>query len=64
MKHHAIPVVLLIFVSALISPAAAAGPQSASDESQRIIEAMVNAHGGIERWNAAPAISFRSGKRR
>jgi hypothetical protein len=58
MKHQSISVALLIFVSMLINPAVAAGPQYANDESQRIIEAMVNAHGGIERWNAAPAIRF------
>ncbi len=35
-----------------------AGPQYANDETRRVIEAMVDAHGGIERWRAAPSIQF------
>jgi len=37
---------------------AATGPNYATDETQEVIEAMVNAHGGIERWRAAPSIRF------
>jgi len=37
---------------------AAAGPDYATDETREVIEAMVNAHGGIERWRAAPSIRF------
>lgn len=37
---------------------ALAGPQYASEESRQVIEAMVDAHGGIERWRAAPSIRF------
>lgn len=37
---------------------AGTGPQYANDETRRVIEAMVDAHGGIERWRAAPAIRF------
>ena len=35
-----------------------ADPQYASAESKRVIEAMVEAHGGIERWRAAPSSRF------
>ena len=38
--------------------ASLAGPEYASEESQRVIERMVAAHGGIEAWRAAPTISF------
>jgi hypothetical protein len=37
---------------------ACAGPQYASEETRNVIEAMVDAHGGIERWRAAPSIRF------
>ncbi len=42
----------------LAIPFAAAKPHYANDETQRIIEAMVDAHGGIERWRAAPSIRY------
>jgi len=42
----------------LAIPFAAAKPHYANDETQRIIEAMVDAHGGIDRWRAAPAIRY------
>lgn len=48
----------LTLLAILYSGSAACGPQYASAESQRVIESMVEAHGGIERWRAAPAIRF------
>jgi hypothetical protein len=42
----------------VVESTACAGPKYASDESRRVIEAMVDAHGGIERWRAAPSIRF------
>ena len=33
-------------------------PEYASEETHGVIEAMVDAHGGIERWREAPAIRF------
>ena len=49
----------LLAVTALLCNAnAAAGPEYATDETQEVIEAMVNAHGGIQRWRAAPSIRF------
>ena len=41
-----------------LSGTAGAGPEYASDETKRVVEAMVNAHGGIKRWRAAPSIRF------
>lgn len=41
-----------------LSATAISGPEYASDESREVIEAMVDAHGGIERWRAAPSIRF------
>jgi hypothetical protein len=35
-----------------------AGPEYANDKTKEVIEAMVNAHGGIEKWRSIPAISF------
>ncbi len=39
-------------------PVSMASPHYASDESKRVVEAMVEAHGGLERWRAAPSIRF------
>ncbi|MDH4124447.1 MAG: hypothetical protein OEW64_01380 [Gammaproteobacteria bacterium] len=51
--------VVLALVFAFVPLAVcAAGPHYEDTESQRIIEAMVAAHGGIERWRAAPSIRF------
>jgi hypothetical protein len=49
---------LMMLLLLLISPALVAGPKYASEESRRVIEAMLEAHGGIETWLAAPAIRF------
>ena len=40
------------------STSSLASPHYASDEARRIVERMVDAHGGIDRWRAAPAIRF------
>lgn len=37
---------------------AIAGPQYANDETKRVVEAMVEAHGGLQKWRAAPAIRY------
>ena len=50
--------VILSVLFLLFTPAVLATPKYASEESQRVIEAMLEAHGGLERWQAAPAISF------
>jgi hypothetical protein len=52
-------VVIAVIVTLLASPMLAlAGPKYASDETRQVIEAMVQAHGGMERWRAAPSIRF------
>lgn len=42
----------------LLSSTLSAKPKYASDQTKEVIEAMVKAHGGIDKWRAAPAISF------
>jgi hypothetical protein len=42
----------------LLSSNALSEPEYASDETRRVVAAMVDAHGGIERWRAAPSIRF------
>lgn len=49
---------LAIVFCVVIETPACAGPTYANDETRRVVEAMVDAHGGIERWRAAPAIRF------
>ena len=49
---------LAVVFCLLIESTAYAAPTYADDESRRVIEAMVDAHGGIERWRAAPSIQF------
>lgn len=34
------------------------GPEYATEETRRVIERMVNAHGGMERWRDAPSVSY------
>ncbi len=54
------PVLGALSLAVSCSPAtevAAAGP-TAGDETLTIIESMVSAHGGMEAWSAAPAVSF------
>ena len=50
-----------LIVAALLTTAPIslqANPVYASSESKRVIENMVNAHGGLERWKAAPSIRY------
>ena len=56
-RLHFAPITLA-FLSWLVVPFAAAGPHYENDETRRIIEAMVDSHGGIDRWRATPAIRF------
>lgn len=46
------------FILVAFSAAVEAQPQYADDTSKQVIEAMVEAHGGLAKWRAAPAISF------
>jgi hypothetical protein len=43
---------------ALVPLTLMAAPQYASDETKRVIENMVEAHGGLERWQSAPSIRY------
>lgn len=51
---------IALMAALLLATTAQAGPRYASDETRRVIEAMVEAHGGLERWRAAPSIRFYS----
>lgn len=42
----------------LACPALVAAPQYASDETRRVIENMLEAHGGLQRWRDAPSVSY------
>ena len=35
-----------------------AAPRYESDKTREVVEKMITAHGGLERWRAAPAISL------
>lgn len=48
----------VLLAALAISSNATAGPDYATDETKDVIEAMVDAHGGIDRWRAAPSIRF------
>lgn len=48
---------IAIFLLAYL-PVSIASPHYANDESKRVVEAMVAAHGGLERWRAAPSIRY------
>jgi hypothetical protein len=50
--------ILLTLALIAVSSSATAGPTYATDETQEVIEKMLDAHGGIERWRAAPSIQF------
>ena len=51
--QFSIVICFLAYVSASM-----ASPHYESTESMRVVEAMVEAHGGLERWRAAPSIRF------
>jgi len=48
-------IVLIFFI---MESVAFACPEYANEETKRVIEMMVDAHGGIDRWRAAPSIRF------
>lgn len=48
----------LVLAALAISSIATANPDYATDETRDVIEAMVDAHGGLDRWRAAPSIRF------
>ncbi len=50
-----ISAILLFFVQ---SSVCVAYPEYGSDESKRVVEAMVKAHGGLEKWRNAPSIRY------
>ncbi len=50
--------VITVLMTICIAPCVMAEPDYSSAESKRVIEAMVDAHGGIDRWRAAPSIRF------
>ena len=50
--------VLLGLVLAFISPSVFASPQYASEETKRVIENMLEAHGGMDKWQSAPSIQY------
>ena len=52
------PFVLSGMLLALISPSVFASPQYSNDETKRVIENMVEAHGGLEKWQSAPSIQY------
>lgn len=52
------PALLLSMAMSLASTSASAEPEYASTETREVIERMVEAHGGLERWQAAPSIRF------
>lgn len=47
-----------VFVALVIESVSFACPEYANQETRRIVEAMVDAHGGIERWRSVPSIRF------
>ena len=49
---------ITLLTALFLASHASAGPTYGNDETKRVIEAMVEAHGGIERWRAAPSIRF------
>jgi hypothetical protein len=51
---------LLITIILAFHNYAFAAPEYANEKSKAVIEAMVNAHGGIKKWRTIPAISFDS----
>lgn len=44
--------------AALLAALILAGPLTASEEAEAIVDRMVAAHGGMERWASAPTVSF------
>jgi hypothetical protein len=59
-KHVLLPFWLVLISGLIRAPQLMAKPDYATAETQTIIEAMVRAHGGLERWQQAPAISYQT----
>ena len=51
-------IVTLVFLILGLQNQVYAAPEYANDKTKAVIEAMVDAHGGIEKWRSIPAISF------
>jgi len=51
-------VILALVCFSGVSGPEAAGPHYSSPETRTVIERMIAAHGGMDRWRAAPTISF------
>jgi hypothetical protein len=49
---------LVIALAVFASPSLMAAPDYASEETKRVVENMVKAHGGLERWKSAPSIRY------
>lgn len=47
-----------VFLLLIAESVTFACPEYASEETQRVIDAMVDAHGGIDKWRDAPSIRF------
>ena len=58
MKAMQLLKIITVLIGLMARSLAYAGPDYASDETRRVITAMVEAHGGIERWREAPSIRF------
>jgi len=54
-RYFYITVALVLFIKTSVCTAY---PNYASDESKRVVEAMVEAHGGLEKWRNAPSIRY------
>lgn len=50
--------VLAVVLCLVAEAPVCADPQYANDDTRRVVEAMVDAHGGIERWRAVPSIRY------
>ena len=47
-----------VFLALALESVSFACPEYATEETRRVIETMVDAHGGIDRWRQAPSIRF------
>jgi len=50
--------IFILLAVLLLSSGAQAEPEYASEESRQVIEAMVEAHGGLKRWQDVPSIRY------
>jgi hypothetical protein len=56
--HTTLLRLFLVFVLLALPASLLASPRYASDETRRVIENMLQAHGGLERWQSAPSIRY------